>query len=188
MCKSCVNLRRFKFRSFRSIGTKLTKLENMQKSCFICRHVTQKRYVVRHADLALLIGILISGKSWNQPEISMTSGSNVIAQICVFTVTLTMTCVLCLITRTGICMWSFIKIRPVWMGDMPRLKLNALCFIMWYLVDMEIHVTLFLLVRFCYMTHSIGQINVCTDFCINRYRIDEVRKYAKIVFYLMSRE
>ena len=34
----------------RSIGTKLTKLENMQKSRFISRHVTQKRYVMRHGD------------------------------------------------------------------------------------------------------------------------------------------
>ena len=39
--------------------------------------------------------------------------------------------------------------------------------------------------RFC-MIHSIGPINVCTDFEINRYKIDEVRKYAKIVFYLTS--
>ena len=30
----------------RPIRTKLTKLENMQKSCFIWRHVTQKRYVM----------------------------------------------------------------------------------------------------------------------------------------------
>ena len=35
---------------FRSIRTKLTKLENMQKSCFIWRHVTHKRYVMRHGD------------------------------------------------------------------------------------------------------------------------------------------
>ena len=34
------------------------------------------------------------------------------------------------------------------------------------------------------MLYSIGPINVCTDFEINRYKIDEVRKYAKIVFYL----
>ena len=37
----------------RSIGTKLTKLEHMQKSrfiSFIWRHVTQKRYVMRHGD------------------------------------------------------------------------------------------------------------------------------------------
>ena len=33
-----------------SIRTKLTKLENMQKWCFILRHVTQKRYVMRHGD------------------------------------------------------------------------------------------------------------------------------------------
>ena len=35
------------------------------------------------------------------------------------------------------------------------------------------------------MLYSIGPINVCTDFEINRYKIDEVRKYAKIVFYLI---
>ena len=28
---------------------------------------------------------------------------------------------------------------------------------------------------------------MCTDFEINPYKIDEVRKYAKIVFYLTSR-
>ena len=39
-----------------------------------------------------------------------------------------------------------------------------------------------------YMIHSIGPINVCTNFEINRYKIDEVRKYAKIVFYLKSRD
>ena len=33
-----------------SIGTKLTKLENMQKSSFILRHVTQKLSVMRHGD------------------------------------------------------------------------------------------------------------------------------------------
>ena len=36
-----------------------------------------------------------------------------------------------------------------------------------------------------YMLHSIGPINVCTDFEINRYKIDEVRQYAKIVFYFI---
>ena len=35
------------------------------------------------------------------------------------------------------------------------------------------------------MLYSIDPINVCTDFEINRYKIDEVRKYAKIVFYLI---
>ena len=39
-----------------------------------------------------------------------------------------------------------------------------------------------------YMIYSIGPMNVCTDFEINRYKIDEVRKYAKIVFYLTSRD
>ena len=36
-----------------------------------------------------------------------------------------------------------------------------------------------------YMLYSIGPNNVCTDFQINWYKIDEVRKYAKIVFYLI---
>ena len=36
-----------------------------------------------------------------------------------------------------------------------------------------------------YMLYSIGPINVCTDFEINRYKIDEVRKYAKVAFYLI---
>ena len=39
-----------------------------------------------------------------------------------------------------------------------------------------------------YMLYSIGPINVCTDFEINPYKIDEVRKYAKIVFYLTPRD
>ena len=36
---------------------------------------------------------------------------------------------------------------------------------------------------FC-MIHVICPINVCTNIEINRYKIDQVRKYAKIVFYL----
>ena len=64
---------------------------------------------------------------------------------------------------------------------------NALCFIMGYLVSMEIRVTLFWLVHFC-MIHRIGPINVCTDFDIDPYKIDEFRKYAKLVFYLTSRD
>ena len=36
-----------------------------------------------------------------------------------------------------------------------------------------------------YMLYSIGPINVCTDFEINRYKIDEVRKYANIALYLI---
>ena len=37
-----------------------------------------------------------------------------------------------------------------------------------------------------YVIQSIGPINVCTNFDINRYKIDEVRKYAKIVFYFKN--
>ena len=40
----------------RSIGTKLTNVENMQKSCFIWRNMTQKRYVIA---VVLLIYIWI---------------------------------------------------------------------------------------------------------------------------------
>ena len=36
--------------------------------------------------------------------------------------------------------------------------------------------------------HSIGPIYVCTNFEINRYKIEEFRKHAKIVFYLTSRD
>ena len=36
----------------------------------------------------------------------------------------------------------------------------------------------------CYIIYSTGQINVCTHFEINRFRIDEVRKYATIVYFI----
>ena len=35
-----------------------------------------------------------------------------------------------------------------------------------------------------YMICSTGQINVCTYFEINRFRIDEVRKYATNVYFI----
>ena len=35
-----------------------------------------------------------------------------------------------------------------------------------------------------YIIYSTGQINVYTDFEINRFRIDEVRKYATIVYFI----
>ena len=43
---------------------------------------------------------------------------------------------------------------------------------------------LFVLVQFFYIIYSTGQINVCTNFEINRFRIDEVRKYATIVYFI----
>ena len=73
-----------------------------------------------------------------------------------------------------------------WYAAVKVLK-NVLCFIMGYLVAMEIRVALLLLMQF-FMLYSIGPINVCTDFEINPYKIDEVRKYAKIVFYLTPRD
>ena len=57
-----------------------------------------------------------------------------------------------------------------WYAAIKVLK-NALCFIMGYLVAMVIRVMLFLLVQF-FMMNSTGKINVCTDFEINRFRID----------------
>ena len=38
--------------------------------------------------------------------------------------------------------------------------------------------------EFFSMIHSIGPINVCTDFEINRYKIDEFRKHANIVCFI----
>ena len=64
---------------------------------------------------------------------------------------------------------------------------NALCFIMGYVVAMETYITLFLSMHFC-KVHGIGAINVCTNFEINLYKIDEFRKHANIVFYLTSRD
>ena len=40
---------------------------------------------------------------------------------------------------------------------------------------------------FC-KVHIIGAINVCTNFEINRYKIDEFRRHAIIVYYLTSRD
>ena len=56
-----------------------------------------------------------------------------------------------------------------WYAAIKVLK-NALCFIMGYLVAMVIRVMLFLLVQF--FIWFTGKINVCTDFEINRFRID----------------
>ena len=60
---------------------------------------------------------------------------------------------------------------------------NALCFIMVYLLAMGTYVTLFLLMHF-FKIHCIGVINVCTNFEISRYKIDEFRKHARIVCFM----
>ena len=54
---------------------------------------------------------------------------------------------------------------------------------MGYLVAMVIRVMFFIGAIF-YIIYSTGQINVCTDFEINWFRIDEVRKYATIVYFI----
>ena len=65
----------------------------------------------------------------------------------------------------------------VLMGDMAAVLKNALCFIIGYLFAMEIRATLFSF--FLY-----DPINVCTDFEINRFKIDEFRKHAQIVCFI----
>ena len=56
---------------------------------------------------------------------------------------------------------------------------------MWYLVDMEIRVMFsFIGTILLYDIYSTSQINVCADFEINRFRIDEVRKYATIACFI----
>ena len=55
---------------------------------------------------------------------------------------------------------------------------------MWYLVDMEIRVMFFFIGAIFLYDPRTSQINVCTDFQINRFRIDEVRKYATIVCFI----
>ena len=60
---------------------------------------------------------------------------------------------------------------------------NALCFIMGYLVAMETCHVIFYQCKFC-KVHGIGAINMCTDFEINRYKIDEFTKHSKIVWFI----
>ena len=83
-------------------------------------------------------------------------------------------------------MRSFIGIRHVLMGDMAAVKVlkHALCFIMGYFVAMETYVTLLLSMYVFAMYIITGPIDVCTNFEINRYHIDEFRKYAKIVCFI----
>ena len=79
----------------------------------------------------LLIGILT--RNILKPEVSTTSGPKVMAQIVVFVFSVTLTFDLC--------------------SQYEWVIKNALCFIMGYLVAMEIHVALFLLAHFfiCYI-------------------------------------
>ena len=108
----------------RSIGTKLTKLENMQISrfiWFIWRHVTQKRYV---GTATLLIGILTrnilkptrSLYDFRFKSYGSNSGFRVFLDLDIwpmFYFCCHTHCAWC----TGISMRSFIRILPVWMGD-----------------------------------------------------------------------
>ena len=57
-----------------------------------------------------------------------------------------------------------------WYAAIKVLK-NALCFIMGYLVAMAIRVMLFLLVQF-FIWYIVQVKSMCTDFEINRFRID----------------
>ena len=86
----------------------------------------------------------------NQPEVSTTSGSIVMAQTVVLMFLMTLTYVLLIVTQSRhevleSPLRSFIGIHHVLIGHMTAVKVlkNALCFIMGYLVDMAICVTLF---------------------------------------------
>ena len=70
----------------------------------------------------------------------------------------------------------------VCMATVKVLK-NALCSIMGYFVAMETCYVTFIDVCSCNV-NSIGTINVCANFEINRYNIDEFREYAKIVCFI----
>ena len=70
------------------------------------------------------------------------------------------------------------RIRPIWMGDMPRLQFWKTPYangkfgchgFTWYVI---------LIGAVCDMIHSMGPIKVCTDIGINRYKMYEVRKYV----------
>ena len=113
-----------------SIGTKLTKLENMPKLrfiWFIWRHVTQKRYVMRHGDSILLIDILTGNNlkptrslyDFRFKSYGSNSGFRVFGDLdldlYLFSIVCHTHCAWC----TGISMRSFIRIRPVILGDMP---------------------------------------------------------------------
>ena len=70
----------------------------------------------------------------------------------------------------------------VCMATVKVLK-NALCSIMGYVVAMETCYVTFIDVCFCNV-NNIGTLNVCANFEINRYNIDEFREYAKIVCFI----
>ena len=76
------------------------------------------------------------------------------------------------------------------MDDMTAVKVlkNALCFIMVVFGSHGNTCYVILIGALFCMMHSIGPVNVCNDFEIKRYKIDEFRKHAKIVFYLTSRD
>ena len=109
--------------------------------------MTQKR----HGDSTLLIDILTR-------NVSATSGSKVMVQIVVFVFSVTLTFDLCSIFWSHALRMMYWNIHATFHknpssmnGRYAAVKVlnNALCFIMGYLVAMEIRVTLFLLVQFC---------------------------------------
>ena len=139
---------------FRSIGTQLTKLENMQISrfiWFIWRHVTQNGTSYVMGTTTLLIGILTrnilkstrSLYEFRFKSYGSNSGFRVFSDLDLDLWPM----FYCFVTRIA---------NPSsmngWYAAVKVLK-NALCFIMGYLVAMEIRVTLFLLVQFfmCYI-------------------------------------
>ena len=64
---------------------------------------------------------------------------------------------------------------------MLKVLKNALCFIMGYFVATETYFKLLLLMHVLQCRYY-WSINVCTNFEINLYNIDEFRKYVKSCF------
>ena len=143
----------------------------MQNSCFIWRHVTQKTVHYMSWRIVLL-GISIRNiskptwnlyqKSWPWPSTYVLFLSHALDEL-----------------ESPCEVHNNPSSINEWYAAVNVLK-NALCFIMGYLVAMEIRVTLFCFI--CCIMHSIGPINVCTDVEISRYKIDEFKKKSNIYF------
>ena len=110
----------------KSIGSELTKLENMQQ-LYVLFDVTWRKYGTSYVMGTLLIGILTrnilkpSLYDFRFKSYGWNSGFRVFGDLDLWPMFYFFChthCAWC----TGISMRSFIRIRPVWMGDMLRLK------------------------------------------------------------------
>ena len=70
------------------------------------------------------------------------------------------------------CLISEFLTFKMWSGNVVFGWHGNTCYVFFYWCD------------FLYDIYSTSQTNVCTDFEINRFKIDEVRKYATIVCFI----